>query len=498
MKSTLILLAALLLAPLAALHAAGANPNIILILADDLGYGDVGCYGSREIRTPQLDRLAAEGMRFTSFYAQSFCGPSRTALLTGCHPLRVAEVGNKKHHMPVPHARETLLSEVLQRAGYATALIGKWDLAGHEPDRFEHPENAPLKRGFDRHFGTPASNDFWEKTVMYRDGTVIENPVNLAESTTKRYADETIRFIRGRKERPFFIYLCPNMPHTALHAGAEFRGKSPRGLYGDVVEELDAILGRILETLRAEGLEKNTLVVFTSDNGPWLLRKQDGGSAGPLRGGKTSTWEGGLRVPGIAWWPGRIAPGQTCNRIASTLDLLPTLAKFAGAPLPENKLDGRDLSAWLLDGPPADADSASFLYHVETHLQAVRQGRWKLHLPRPYPVPWLSRGLQRAHVADADRFEIKTPLLYDLDADLGERTDVAAQHPEVVKQLLALASQARAEIGDHDRIGTGARFFDAGPPRPDMNDWRTSQPKPATPKAVNGVSSDSKKTPPQR
>lgn len=473
-----------MLAPLIALSAAApAKPNVIVILADDLGYGDLGCYGSPNIRTPDLDRMAAEGMRFSSFYAQAFCGPSRTTIMTGCYPLRIAEVGNRKHHMPVPHAREKLLSEVLKDAGYATAQIGKWDLAGHKPDHFEFPENAPLKRGFDFHFGTPASNDKWETTALFRDGEVIENPVKLTESTTKRYADEAIRFIREHQQKPFFIYLCPNMPHTALHAGDAFRGKSPRGLYGDVVEELDHNIGRVLGALREMKLESNTFVFFTSDNGPWLLRKEDGGNAGPLRGGKTSTWEGGMRVPAIAWWPGRIKARQTSSLIMSTLDLLPTITRLAGATPPPNKFDGRDLSAWLLQGPPADEDNGVQLYHIETHLQAVRQGRWKLHLPRPYPVPWLMRGLQRAHVDDADRFEIKTPLLYDLGTDVGEKRDLAAQHPEVVKSLLTLAEKSRAEIGDYDRIGSEARFFDAGEKRPDMNEWRQDKPTPA-PKAV--------------
>ena len=229
----------------------------------------------------------------------------------------------------------------------------------------------------------------------------------------------------------------------------------------------------MLDTLQREGLEKSTFVFFTSDNGPWLIKEADGGSAGPLRGGKTSTWEGGVRVPAIAWAPGRIAPGQTCDRIASTLDLLPTVAELTGAELPENKLDGRDVASWLLHGPPTDEDRAVHFYHVNTHLQAVRQGRWKLHLPRPYPVPWLSPGLERPHVSDADRFEIKSPLLYDLEADVGESTDVAAQHPEIVQSLLALAEKARAEIGDYDRIGSEARFFDEGDKRPDMNEWKT-------------------------
>jgi arylsulfatase len=493
-RPLMILLASWCLTP-AAISAEQRQPNIIVILADDLGYGDLGCYGSEEIRTPHLDRMAAEGLRFTSFYAQPFCGPSRSALMTGCYPLRLAEVGNRKHLMPVPHARETLLSEVLRAAGYATAQIGKWDLAGHEPDRFEFPQNAPLQRGFDFHFGTPASNDFWDKTVMIRDGTIIENPVELDESTTKRYADEAICFIRERKGKPFFMYLCPNMPHTALHAGAEFRGRSPRGLYGDVVEELDHHVGRVLTALRDEGIEKNTLVFFTSDNGPWLLRKENGGSPGPLRGGKASTWEGGLRVPAIAWAPGRIAPRQTSARIASVLDLLPTFTQLAGAKPPQNKLDGRDISGWLLDGPPASEDTAHVLYHLGPHLQAVRQGRWKLHLPRPHPVPWLNRGLQYPHVPEADRFEITTPLLYDLEIDVGEQTDVAAKHPQVVKQLLALANQARTEIGDYDRIGSEARFFDDGPKRPDRNDWKQPPRPPKPSSAAPGRNPPSEKEP---
>ncbi|MCC6508682.1 MAG: sulfatase [Pirellulaceae bacterium] len=458
--------------------AAETRPNVIIILADDLGYGDLHCFGSPNIRTPNLDRMAAEGMRFTSFYAQAFCGPSRATIMTGCYPLRIAEVGNHKHHMPVPHAREKLLSEVLKDAGYATAQVGKWDLAGHLPDRFEYPENAPRLRGFDVHFGTPASNDKWETTALFRDGVIIENPVELTESTTKRYVDESIRFIREHPTQPFFIYLCPNMPHTALHAGAAFRGKSPRGLFGDVVEELDHHVGRVLDALRERQMDRNTLVIFTSDNGPWLLRKSDGGTAGALRGGKTSSWEGRLRVPAIAWWPGHIEAGQTCSRIASTIDLLPTITKLADATLPPHKLDGRDLSQWLLHGPPTGTDNATQLYHVGAHLQAVRQGRWKLHLARPYPVPWLMQGLRRAHVNDEDRFEIKTPLLYDLEADVGEKHDVAVKHPDVVQSLLTLAEKARDELGDYDRIGREARFFDQGDKRPDMNDWKQEKPAP--------------------
>jgi arylsulfatase len=343
MKKTLLVtlsLAGWLAAPLVAADSP-AKPNFIVILADDLGYGDLGCFGAPKIKTPRLDRMAAEGMRFTDFYAHPVCMPSRAALLTGCYPLRIAQKGNNNAiHFEI-HDREMNIAEVLKQGGYATAQIGKWDVAGHNPKMLSSPELGPIQQGFDRQFGTPASNDRWNQTVLYIDGELAENPMNLAEkSSTERYADEAIRLIREWKDRPFFIYLAPNMPHVALDVAKPFEGKSARGRYGDVVEELDHHIGRIVDALRELGLVKNTYVVFTSDNGPWISKGEFGGSTGPFRGGKVSTWEGGMRVPAIAWAPGRIRPGQTCGRVAATIDILPTLASLAGVPPPKEKLMG--------------------------------------------------------------------------------------------------------------------------------------------------------------
>ena len=444
-------------------------PNLIIIFADDLGYGDLGCYGQQVIRTPRLDRMAAEGMRFTSFYAQPICGPSRTALMTGCYPIRVAEVGNIKDVHPIVHSREFTLAEVLGTRGYVSAMVGKWDLARHHP-RDYIPELLPEHQGFNLHFGTPTSNDDWANTLLLRNGEILEDPVNQSPSTTHRYADEAIRFMRANRSRPFFLYLAPNMPHTALHVSAEFNGRSSGGLYGDVIEELDHHVGRVLDEVAALGLSDRTWVMFTSDNGPWWIKKEHGGSAGPLRGAKVSTWEGGVRVPAIVWAPGRVPAGTVCPRMASTLDVLPTFAAITGAKLPDDRaIDGRDIRSLLAGRFDAQLED-TFYYYLLNHLQAVRHGKWKLHLPRPHPTPWLKPFSPNRHIAPADDLAIQHPMLFDLAADLSEARDIAASHPQVVQRLLALAERARNELGDYDRIGSGARFFDPGPHRPDL--WK--------------------------
>jgi len=459
-------------------------PNFVIIFADDLGYGDVGCFGSKNMRTPNLDRMAAEGMRFTSFYAQPVCGPSRAAIMTGCYPLRVAERGNIKNIHPILHPREITVAELLRPLGYATAMIGKWDLAKHA-NRGYHIDLLPQGQGFDTHFGTPSSNDNWARTVLLRNGNVIEDPIRQDASTTERYADETIEFIKRNKDRPFFTYLCPNMPHTALHVSDRFRGKTKRGLYGDVVEEMDFHVGRILDTLRTEELAERTYVLFTSDNGPWLIKNRNhrqgigdedhGGSASPLRSGKVSTWEGGVRVPSVFWAPSQIPAGTTCDELASTLDVLPTIAALAGAELPDDRiLDGEDirhLLAGKLDEPSKDK---TFCYYFLTHLQAVRQGKWKLHLPRPDRPPWLRPFTPNRHIHPSDDIGTARPMLFDLEADIGETTDLAEEYPQVVERLLAVADAARRDIGDYNRIGEGARFFDDGPHRPNAAKWKSS------------------------
>ena len=447
----------------AAPTAAPRKPNFIVVYADDLGYGDLGCFGSPAIRTPRIDTLAREGTRFTSFYAQTVCGPSRAALMTGCYPLRVATKGNRVEVHPRLHTREVTVAEVLKGVGYATAVFGKWDLAGHSQTAFE-PDLLPRHQGFDHFFGTPTSND--RVVNLYRDGDLVEKAADM-NTLTQRYTDAAVAFIRDNRDGPFFVYVPHTMPHTRLGASEAFRGKSKRGLYGDVVEEIDAGVGRLVDTVKDLGLADNTYIIFTSDNGPWAIKKQDGGSAGPLRGAKTSTWEGGLRVPCVMWAPGRIPAGRSCDEVASTMDLLPTLAVLAGAAPPDDRvIDGHDISALMHGQSGAASPTEAFYYYQHTHLQAVRSGRWKLHVPRPAKPPWAPNWAR--HINPKDVVAIEKPMLFDLEADIGEQHDVAAAHPDVVERLLALVERGRTDIGDYNRLGQGARFFDPGPRRPDI------------------------------
>jgi arylsulfatase len=453
-------------------------PNFVIIFADDMGYGDAGCFGSKDIRTPRIDRMAKEGMRFTSFYAQPICGPSRAALMTGCQPLRVAEVGNIKNVHPELHDKEITIAEVLKTKGYATACFGKWDLARHSQLKF-NPKLMPNHQGFDYFFGTPTSNDGF--VDLYRNGKRIEEKADM-NLLTQRYTNEVIGFIKANQSKPFFVYLPHTMPHTRLGASNKFKGKSPRGLYGDVIEEIDHSTGQILDALGELGLEKNTYVLFTSDNGPWLIKNQGkidgtlegdhGGSAGILRSGKVSTWEGGQRVPAVFWAPGRIRPNTTCKTMASTLDILPTFTTLAGAKTPKDRdLDGEDISRLLAGRFDEARMEKVYYYYLRTTLQAVRQGKWKLHLPRPAKRPWLAPFAQNKHIHPKDDAAFGEPLLYDLEGDVSETTNVAQANPKVVKQLLAIAEKARTEIGDYNRIGSGARFFDEGVHRPDVKKW---------------------------
>ena len=334
---------------------ASEPPNFVVIFTDDQGYADVGCFGSKDIRTPRLNAMAKEGMKFTSFYAQTICGPSRAAIMTGCYPMRVAERGNTKQVHPILHSEEITIAEVLKTKGYATACFGKWDLAKHAQSGF-FMDLFPTRQGFDYFYGTPTSND--GIVNLYRNEKLIEPKSNMA-TLTKRYTDEAIQFIEKNKEKPFFVYIPHTMPHTRLDASAQFKGKSKRGLYGDVIEEIDFNVGRILDAIKEMDLSDNTYVLFTSDNGPWHIKNKNhadghlpgdhGGSAGPLRSAKVSTFEGGFRVPTILWGPGRVPTGKTCESIASTLDLLPTFAKLAGACVPNDRvIDVFHMSAQLM------------------------------------------------------------------------------------------------------------------------------------------------------
>lgn len=457
---------------LRSIAAANRLPNFVVIFADDLGYGDLGCFGSTTIKTPNIDRMAAEGIRFTSFYAQTVCGPSRAALMTGCYPLRVAINHNKVEVHPELHQNEVTIAEVLKDAGYVSAAFGKWDLAGHNQTRYV-PKLLPLHQGFEEFFGTPTSND--SIVNLIRGGDSVENKADMRQ-LTKRYTDEAIAFIQRRKQTPFFVYLAHTMPHVKLAVSDEYAGKSAGGLYGDVVEELDANVGRLLQTLKSEGLDDNTYVVFTSDNGPWYFGRSKGhqrrfgknaisygGSAGPLRGAKTSTWEGGLRVPCVMRAPGKIIASSTSDAITSTMDLLPTFAALAGLSAPSDRtIDGNNICDLIHGIPNATSKTDAFFYYRRTRLEAVRCGKWKLHRSRAVDPVW--EKFSKAEDAAA----ITRPLLFDLDADIGETKNVASTHPEVVAQLTKLMEKAAADIGDDDRVGENARFYDSEPRRPDI------------------------------
>ena len=454
-------------------HAAAQQPNFVVLFTDDQGYQDVGCFGSPDIRTPRLDAMAAGGMKFTSFYAQPVCGPSRAALMTGCYPMRVAERGHTKQVHPILHEDEITVAEVLKIQGYATGCFGKWDLAKHSQSDF-FPDLFPTRQGFDYFYGTPTSND--RIANLYRNERLIEAETDLA-TLTQRYTDEAIAFIKKNQHQPFFVYIPHSMPHTRLDASSEFKGKSKRGLYGDVIEEIDFNVGRIVDTLNELNLAQNTYVLFTSDNGPWLIKNKDhadghlpgdhGGSAGPLRSGKVSTFEGGVRVPMIMWGPGRVPAGTTCDAIATTMDVLPTFAALAGADVPVDRvIDGEDIRH-LVHGNFENANpDKAFFYYLRVHLQAVRQGPWKLHLPRGKEPPGAAPFSRNNHIGVADRIAFEKPFLVNLHQDLGETTNVADRHPDVVRRLLQMAESMRQDLGDFDHVGKNMRFFDPLPARP--------------------------------
>lgn len=456
------------------------KPNFVVIFADDLGYGDLGCYGNPWSETPRIDEMARQGMRFTDFYAQPLCGPSRAALLTGCYPVRNSLMFN---HIPNAvtgiHPAEVTLGEHLRSGGYATSIVGKWHLGDAPPFR-------PIRHGFDEWFGLPYSNDMWpfhpkiERTpnedprltairaraettgyegrgqtyptdwfpplpLMDGDRVVETNPDQRA--LTNRYTDRAVKFIRDNRRRPFFLYLAHAMPHVPLHVSQAREGRSKRGLYGDVLAELDASTGRILDTLRELSLDDNTVVVFLSDNGPWLPYGMDAGSAGSLRSGKGTAYEGGIRVPAIFRAPGRIPANTTCREFASTIDIFATLSEFAGLPLPAGRqLDSVSMAGSLTGRSQKPTRDIFYIYDgsvgyrpetgrpVPTRiLRAVRSGRWKLH------VDELPGG------------GYKPSALYDLYTDLAESRDALAANPQVAQDLLGRALAFDADVAKNTR-----------------------------------------------
>lgn len=444
-----------ILASLASFAQAAEKPNFIIIFTDDQGYQDLGCYGSPDIKTPRIDAMADEGMKFTSFYAQTVCGPARTSLLTGSYPMRTERAAHDDGLIPHPAMalNEITIAELLKPLGYQTGMAGKWDLAGRNTrgNPTFRLELGPANQGFDATFWGETSGC---KPVREGDNVILKNPPR--KSLTKIFTDKAIEFIEANQEDPFFFYLAHPMPHTKIDASPQFKGKSEGGLYGDVIEELDFHTGRLLDKVKELGLDNQTYIIFTSDNGPWLREGKSSGHAKPLRSGKTSTYDGGLRVPFIIRAPGKIPAGQTSDLVAATFDLFPSIAKIAGAEMPSDRaLDGIDISG-IFHGEEAELERPYFFYQHQA-LRAVRQGDWKLHLPHSELDQTKEGKIWQSHVPEHDRPYLTEPALYNLKEDIGETSNVAKEHPEIVQQLMKQIHFAKKDIGYHDVIGENSR-----------------------------------------
>lgn len=459
------LFAACLLLISASCLAADRPPNFVIIYCDDLGYADIGPFGAKGYATPNLDRMAAEGMKLADFQsAAAVCSASRVALLTGCYPQRVGILGalGPKSRNGI-NDKEVLLSELLKARGYATAIFGKWHL-GH------HPQFLPTRHGFDRYFGLPYSNDMWPNhptngadypplPLIEGEKTIATNPDQTQLTTW--YTERAVQFIADSKDKPFFLYVPHNMPHVPLFVSDKFKGKTERGLFGDVIAEIDWSVGQILAALKQHGVDDNTLVLFSSDNGPWLSYGNHAGSAGPHREGKGTVWDGGHCEPTLARWPGKIPAGSVCKELAGTIDVLPTFAKLAGAEPPKDRLiDGRDIWPLLSGQLGAKSPHEAYYYYWNLGLEAVRSGEWKLHLPHEY------RTLAGEPGKDGKPGPYKTATtgqaLYNVVTDVGESKDVSADHPEIVQRLLKIAETARADLGDSLTKRAGANRRPAG------------------------------------
>ncbi len=425
------------------------KPNFVIIFCDDLGYGDVGWLGPVKNRTPNIDMMAKEGVCFTDFYSTSgVCSPSRSSLMTGCYPLRVGmHKSSKGMFVLVPvdkkglNPDELTIAEVLKPQGYRTACIGKWHLG-------DQPDFLPTRQGFDYYYGLPYSNDMGHRPEsknplpLMRNEDVIEAPADQA-TLTQRYTQEAIRFIHDNKDKPFFLYLPHTMPHVPIFASENFKGKSKNGIYGDAVEEIDWSTGEIIKTLKQLGIDENTLIVFTSDNG--ATRR---GSNGPLSGGKATYLEGGMRMPCVMRWPRKIEAGTICDGLSSTLDLLPTFADFAGAQMPENRIiDGMSIRNLIEDPTNAKSPREVFYYYFMSQLSAVRSGNWKLRLPLdPKLMTWMGKPTGKVEAA-----------LYNLETDIAEKVNLIDDYPELVETLMALVEEGREDIGDYQHRGSGQR-----------------------------------------
>ena len=438
-------------------------PNVVIVFTDDQGYGDVGCYGATGFQTPNLDRMASQGMKFTNFYsAQPVCSASRAGLLTGCYPNRIGIHGALfPHHKKGINEKEYTIAEMLKEKGYATGIFGKWHL-GH------HKQFLPLQHGFDEYVGVPYSNDMWPIKVDgtrskpgegrgdYPDLPLVEGnetkelitTLEGQDKLTTIYTERAVDFINRNKEQPFFLYVPHTMPHVPLGVSNKFRGKSDQGFYGDVMMEIDWSVGEIQKALQKNNLEENTIFIFTTDNGPWLNYGNHAGSSGGLREGKTTSWEGGQRVPFIVKWPGNIKEGVVCNKLASSIDFLPTIAEIVNGQLSENIIDGVSvLELWKgIEG--ANPRDEFYYYFGKNNLNAVRKGNWKLVFPHSYQSYEATIPGNDGYGGKRIRVEVDSLELYNLVRDPGERYNVIKMYPDVVKSLLAVGDEAREKLGD--------------------------------------------------
>lgn len=447
-------------------------PNVVLIFVDDMGYADIGPYGAPDYATPHLDRMASEGVRFTDFYvSQPVCSASRASLLTGSYANRIGIHGAlgpaSRNGL---HDDEVTLAELFKTKGYATAIYGKWHL-GH------HPQFLPTRHGFDDFYGIPYSNDMWpyhpENPEAWGDLPTLEGETVVGYNTdqsrfTTDFTERAVAFIarHAAQETPFFLYLAHPMPHVPLFVSGERQGQSGAGLYGDVIQELDGSVGQVLAALEEAGVDGRTLVLFASDNGPWLSYGNHAGSAGPLREGKGTTFEGGVRVPFVARWPGVLPAGHEVHAPAMTIDVFPTLAELLGADLPAHPIDGRSVWPLLTGASTTSPQEAYYFYYHDNRLEAMRSGRWKLHFPHDYRT-MEGRAPGRDGIPGQYDYDAHTGLaLYDLEEDMAETTDLSQQHPEVVQRLTRMADAMRADLGDRATgvTGTGRREPGRVPP----------------------------------
>lgn len=437
-------------------------PNIVIIFIDDMGYADIGPFGAKGYKTPHLDQMAKEGCCLTDFHTSApVCSAARAALLTGCYHERLSirgALGSRSQHGL--HPDEVTLAEICKQRNYATAVFGKWHLGRQKPFM-------PLQQGFDEYFGLQYSNDMWRqpdaqghpippqrknspKMPIYKNNEVVKEDVTWEDQAmlTTWYTERAVDFIDRHHEQPFFLYVPHSMVHVPLGVSEKFRGKSDSGLFGDVVMELDWSVGQILSTLKRHNIDDNTLVIFTSDNGPWLNFGNHAGSVGPLREGKGTCFEGGQRVPCVARWPGKITAGSKCDELAATMDLLPTIAKLIGAEVPDDRtIDGHNIWPLLSGQPDSVTPRDSFYYYYRGDLCGVRDRQWKLSLPHRYRTLADNPPGQDGMPGRYDHITSKLAL-YDLKNDIGETTNVADQHPEIVARLQTMTETARTTFGD--------------------------------------------------